>query len=1417
LFYLSKILGIRFFNPFFNKLIALNYKIKNLRFLALPTDMLNLEHLIRCKKHKLLFSFFILIIGLFDFHKNIYAQELKFSHISNEDGLSNSTVESILQDSRGFLWFGTRDGLNKYDGHKITVYKNLENDSNSISDNFIRCIYQDSRNNLWIGTSRGLNQFDAKHNKFIRHPISLPQNSIQDLGITAIFEDHLKNLWVGTSGGGLYHLDKDYKFKSLKYPDKEKQAAFSFINYITEYNQHLIIATDKGAWRYHSKNGTFKFLSSLKNYTIRTMAKDKKGGLWIGTEEKGLIFYSESPLKLKQYTHQDTKEGSLGSDLVRAVLISKNNQIWVGGINGGLNLFNPKDETFSHYQNEPGNPTSLSQRTVSALYEDKQGNLWVGTHRGGVNLYSKHVEKFRIIRQQPNKNSLSYNDVKAFCEDKKGNIWIGTDGGGLNFFNRTTNTFTVFKNNPFNPKSLATDAVLHIMDSDDDLLIGTWGGGLNMFNKKTQTFTRFTTNTKRNKNISSNYVQNSFKDSKNNIWVGTYYGGLNLFDKTKGEFTRVIWGNNQESQLYGNNVISIIEDKDQNLWIGTDDGGLNKYNLNTRKFSHYFNDEVKKPDLRVLFIDRKNRLWVGQTGLYLYNKTKDTFNIFTNKAGLATEIIKGITEDKLGNLWISTSNGLTKINPETLAFKKYNTADGLQGLEFEANAYLKTNTGEMFFGGINGFNYFYPENIKTNTFKPPVYITSLYIFNQLVLPEQKNSPLTEDISYTQNIELNYQQSSISFDFAALNYVASENNLYAYQMDGMDKDWNYVGHNTRASYTNLDPGNYTFKVKAANNDGIWNDKVTAINVYIAPPFWQTWWFRILVTASLIYITYLILNFKRKLEIKAIEEEKREEMHQMQLQFFTNISHEFRTPLSLILGPIDCLLKEDIKSGFKDYYQTIHRNANRLLHLINELMDFRKVETGALKLKVSAGNITSFADEIAEEFMQMAKEKNILLTIKEESALAEIWFDKHILEKILLNLVNNSLKYTPEGGRILIEISNSDAYTNLNYAHTLKVESGFNAKQYLFIKVADNGIGISAESIQHLFERYYRTTESHMGSGVGLAFVKNLTLLHKGLILVSSEKNKGTEIVIGIPALKDDYSFDECWNANISGGGTRLESIIYPTEKVFEIEAEKDIPLLRTQQQKHILIVDDNDELRSFLKDTLSTDYMVSEANNGQSGIEKAQTVFPDLIISDIMMPGMNGIEFCKFLKDDLETSHIPFLMLTAKNSVEAHIEGAVSGADYYFTKPININLLQVTLKNIFDQKRKLKEHYQKNQNSEARELAHSLKDKEFMDKLIAIIHAQLPNPNLDTDYLCSEINMSKTRLYHKIKTITGQSTGEFIRTIRLRKSVEIMTHEDVILTEVMYRVGIQTQSYFTKAFKKEFGKTPSQYLQDLKRK
>ncbi|MCD0488245.1 response regulator [Pedobacter sp. MC2016-14] len=1331
------------------------------------------------------------------------AQNLKFKHIGLDAGLSNSTIECIFQDYRGFMWFGTRDGLNKYDGQQITVYKSAK-DTNSLSDNFIRHIYEDKNKMLWIATSNGLNSFDPIQNIFRRYPLVGPKKmKLGNNDIRAI-EKYKNNLWVASSDGRLDLLNE--QTKSIR------QFNYYANDFHTDRKGNLWIATDKGLYRFDGKKSVLIAVEGLSSYHIRVIAESGDGTLWLGTEEQGMIAFNPLTGNIRLYKHQEKNSNSLGSDLVRSIVIDVENNLWIGGINGGLDYFNPGTNTFKNYQNEPGNSQSLSQRTVSAIFRDKQDNLWVGTHRGGINLYTPGAERFKLVQQELNKNSLSYNDVKAFCEDAEGNLWIGTDGGGLNFYDKGSQRYKHFKFDPFKPESLGSDAVLNITeDRFKQLWIGTWAGGLNLMNKQSGTFTRFMNNPADPSSISSNYVQKTFEDSKGNLWIGTYYGGLNLMDRTSRKFTRLIQGANQ-TKISGENIISINEDQHQNLWIGTDDGGLNCYNLNTKVFKSYFLNAEKRPDLRIIFIDSKKRVWVGQAGLYLFNPVKNSFSLYTNKAGLATDFIKGITEDDKGNFWIATSRGLTKFNPETLKSSSYNRADGLQEQEFEANAFLKTRTGEMFFGGVNGFNSFFPDAIKSNRFIPPVYITEFQIFNNRMLPGEKDSPLDKDISFTNDIELSYQQSTFSFSFTGLNFTAPESNKYAYKLDGLDKDWNYAGNTTKAFYTNLDPGDYVFRVKASNNDNNWNTKDTSINIHISPPFWATWWFRLLIIVTITGIAYALLSFKRRMEIHAMEEKKREEMHQIQLQFFTNISHEFRTPLSLILGPIDRLLKEDSKAAFLNYYKTIHRNANRLLSLINELMDFRKIESGALQLKVMQGNINLFIDEVAEEFAEMAQEKHIRFNVKNDAQPIDTWFDRQIIEKIVLNLVNNSLKYTKQGGEVVLEILDTLDKLRPKFENQLHINSNFKGKNYIYIRVVDNGIGISKESIEHLFERYYRITESHLGSGVGLAFVKSLTMLHKGMIQVSSERHEGTEIIIGLPCSRADYEENELWGQSNEQGGIRLESISYKSDQNLSTETQLtgEIP---TAASKRILIVDDNEELRSFLKDTLSLNYHISEAGDGYEGLQKAKEEFPDLVISDVMMPGMTGTQFCKALKEDVETSHIPFLMLTAKNSVEAEIEGAESGADLYFSKPVNINLLQLNIKNIFDQRQKLRDHYSKNHQTELIELVHSSKDKEFMGKLLNIINDHLINPEMDIEFLCGEIGMSRTKLYQKIKTITGQSIGEFIRSIRLRKAVEIMTGEDVLLTEVMYRVGIQTQSYFTKAFKKEFGKTPSQFLQE----
>eukprot|EP00388_Colpodella_angusta_P009129 GDKJ01024480.1.p1 GENE.GDKJ01024480.1~~GDKJ01024480.1.p1 ORF type:complete len:1385 (+),score=239.10 GDKJ01024480.1:3813-7967(+) len=1372
------------------------------------------------------FTFLYFCLGM-----SAFAQipNLKFKHITNEQGLSNSTIENIYQDSRGFIWFGTRDGLNRYDGNEIVVFKNDPNDEKSISDNYITHIQEDKNKTLWVGTINGLNRFDERKNSFIRfkHEAKNPK-SISDNYINGIKNDSKDRLWICTRGGLNLLEPSENTFTTFqKKSNTDITLANNRVNCFFEDSEHNFwVGTESGVQLFEVSTRTFREIEVLKNlpfslkgYAVNCINEDKQGNLLIGTNGNGLIIYNHQLNTIKQYSHQETVAKSLGNNLVKAILVDNKKNIWVGCINGGLNLFDPVSGSFFNYQYRPEEPKSLSQRTVSALFEDNQGNLWVGTHRGGINLYMPQTEKFTLFRQEPTLNSLSYNDVKAFCEDSFGNIWIGTDGGGLNLFNRKNNSFKHFKYSPFHKNTIGSNEVLDINeDKKGNIWVATWGGGLSLYNRSNNTFTRFLNNPADKNSVSSNYIQKVFEDSKQNLWVATYFGGLNLLNAETKQFTRIIYGKNNRSQLLGNNIISINEDKKGNIWIGTDDGGLNRYNTATQTFTHYFNNDSKKPDLRVIFIDKKGRVWIGQKGLYLFDEAENTFKIFNQKANLDTEFIKGMVEDAEGNFWIATSNGITKLNPETQNVKKYNTVDGLQGLEFEANAFLMTKDGQVFFGGVNGFNTFYPQKITTNTFVPPVYITDFQIFNKKVNLGE-DSPLDEDISFAKSIDLSYKQSTFSFGFAALNYTASENNQYAYKLENWDKDWVYVSKEKKASYTNVSPGNYTFLVKATNNDGVWNKNAYSVEVNITPPFWATWWFRALTVITIISGIVAFYNFKRRLEIQQLEEQKKEEIHQEQLQFFTNISHEFRTPLSLILGPLEKLKKEFPNSPAHPYYDLMYRNANRLISLINEIMDFRKVESGVLKLNVMQGNVNTFLKEISDEFADLAQEKKITFEVLQDNQLTETWFDRQILEKIIINLLSNAFKYIDNGKHVTLQVLDSLENYQAQFSNELKILNEYKSSNYLYIRVADDGIGISKESISNLFERYYKTTETHLGSGIGLAFVKSLTNLHKGSIWVYSEKDEGTEIIIGIPCKKEDYAEKELWIKN-KEVLVKLESI--STKYDVALSLDEEIPVKAKAKVSEeltkptILLVDDNDELRIFLKETLRKNYKILEAINGQLGYDIAKETFPDLIISDVMMPVMNGNVFCQKVKEDDEISHIPFLMLTAKDGTESKIEGVESGADFYFSKPISIELLELTIKNIFVQKQKLKEKYGNDQLTEVVELAHTQKDKAFLMELIGMIEAHLSNPEMNIDYICSQMGMSRTKLYTKVKELTGQAIGDFIRTIRLKKAVQLMTQENMPIAEVMYNVGIQTQSYFTKAFKNEFGKTPMQFLKDLKK-
>jgi len=835
-----------------------------------------------------------LLYGLLPFVIFAQSPKITFKQISIQQGLSNSWVEAICQDYRGFMWFGTRDGLNRYEGQQIRVYKNNEKDTNSISDNFIRYIYEDRQHNLWIGTSNGLNLFKAASNTFVRYKHNPSDNkTISNNTISCIYEDSKENLWVSTLGGGLNLFNRKentfYHFRNQ--PQNKNSISDDIVNYIYEDAKgNIWVATEKGLNLYNINTKSFVAYTNhldIDNSNscneIKNICGDKNGNLFLGTQNAGIIIFNPEKNTFSQLNHIQQNNASLSGNFVYSTLADHNGRIWVGTVNEGLNLYNSGDNTFSHFRHEASNAASLAQRTASAIFEDKQQNLWVGTHRGGVCLYAPGADKFRTYRQEADPSSLSYSDVKTLCEDKKGNIWIGTDGGGLNLFNRKENTFKHYVYEPNNPNSLNSDAILDITEgSNGSLWISTWGGGLNLFNPGNSTFRHYKNIPGDKTSISSNFVQKTFEDSEGNLWIGTYYGGLNMFNVKTNSFTRITNDPAGVTSFSGNNVVAINEDKKKNIWIGTDDGGLNCYNLEAKRFTHYFNNEEKKPDCRVIFVDSKGRVWIGQLGLYLLNTAHNRFELLTGGAGFPGEFIKGITEDEEGNLWVSSSTGLAKFNPNTLAIKKFNTADGLQGSEYESNAFLKARDGEMFFGGNTGLNVFYPKDIKTNGYIPPVYITGFQILNKNILPGTKDSPLATDVAFAKSITLSHLQSFISFDFAALNYVTAENNQYAYQLEGIDKDWVYAGNETKASYTNLSPGTYTFHVKASNNDGIWNETGASVTITITPPFWLTWWFKtlcVIAIAGSIYAYYYsrMKNIRRqKIELERQVKERTTEV-------------------------------------------------------------------------------------------------------------------------------------------------------------------------------------------------------------------------------------------------------------------------------------------------------------------------------------------------------------------------------------------------------------------------------------------------------------------------------------------------------------------------------------------------------------
>jgi len=1357
---------------------------------------------------------------------NAQTEEIQFEHLSVKEGLSATTVLSILQDSRGFLWIGTYEGLNRYDGYSFKTFKHDSDDSTSLSSNNIRAIYEDSSGFIWVGTwSSGLNKYDREQEKFF-HYFHSPDDSqsLSSNDITSLYQDKSNYLWIGTLGG-LNKLDLA-KQKFIHYThtpsDPTSISSNKIFSVIIDKSGTLWIATADGLNSFDKEKEQFIHYkhdssdpTSISNNKVYTIFEDKFGFIWVGTFGGGLNKFDRETKRFTHYIHDSDDPTTISGNKIYSIYQDSRGELWIGTYENGLNRFDSKNERFIHYTNDPDNPFSLSDNGVFAIYEDISGVLWVGTWDGGLNKYYAAEEKFvhySHIADDP--KSLNNNAVRSFCEDNSGSIWVGTDGGGLNKLDRESNQFTHYTNNPDDPFSLSNDVVYSICkDSTGNFWIGTGGGGLNKFDTETKRFIHYKSNPDDPASISDNFLSLVYEDKRGALWIGSSISGLIKFDRAKEKFVQYTHNPDDSTSLSQGKIYSIFEDNSGVLWIGLLGGGLNRFDHKTEQFKHYKNipgdsSSLSNNVVSSIYEDKSGVLWIGtEGGLNKFDRENEEFLNYRKADGLPSDMINGILEDDYGNLWLSTNNGISKFNPVDKTFRNYDVMDGLQSNEFNQWSYYKNKTGELLFGGNNGFNVFHPDSIDKieNSHKPPVIITEFQLLHKPVPigfnKSTNRSILEKSITETEEIELLYDDNVISFEFAALDFHVPEKNQYAYYMEGFDKDWTYTYADRRfVNYTNLSPGEYTFRVKASNNDGVWNEEGASLRIIIAHPWWATWWAYILYGIFAVVLfstsTRFYLNRQRlrhQLELEHEHAAKLLEVDQMKSRFFANISHEFRTPLTLIIGPSQSIIKETTKEEIKKKAGTIKKNASRLLSLINQLMDLSKLDAGKLKLEASHGNIVKFIKGVAMLFESLAERKDIILKVKSSNNEINAYFDKEKMEKVLTNLLSNSFKFTPEGGKITVTVSEREANS-------------------IVIKIRDTGIGISKEEIPRLFDRFYQVdssqTREQQGTGIGLSLTKELVELHSGTISVESMEGEWTEVTITLPLGKEHLLPEEIVEADDS---TIEGNVLVEDEDIMRSsELKKSYSEDFDKDKTIILIVEDNSDVREYIKESLGEDYQVEEAVNGEQGVRKAENIIPDLIISDIMMPKMDGNELTRILKNDEKTSHIPIILLTAKTEQDSKLEGLATGADDYLVKPFDTEELQIRIKNIIENRRKLQKKFREGEfvSPRGKEKKLSRIDEHFMNKIMEVIEQHISEEEFTIEEFGNEVGMSRSQIHRKLKALSGKSASRYIRSVRLARAKKMIDDQNGNISEIAYSVGFSSPAYFTKCFKDEFGYPPS---------
>ncbi len=1367
-----------------------------------------------------------------------------FKRFTVDEGLSQNLISSIYQDHLGFIWVGTKDGLNMFDGYDFRVFKYDPYDEHSLSDNHITAIYEDVYQRLWIGTyNEGLHYLDRLTLRFVRfYHDPENDNSISGNHIQAVVGDRDGNLWVGTNGDGLNKI----MFKGNKtVPGKDNMR-------VVRYDNH--------------PNGFPE-----PDARIRTLFIDRNKQLWIGTEMN--VFTLDTSLNdasfvtiendiddaaiLAGISHESLQQGN------RVVFEDSNGEIWMGN-RSGLFIFDTERRLFTRY-NPPGKPVPLMNITTAAsfnnqgtgeiwiasqnqiyvlnpvtgdhaevshenysvggvggariisIYADRGGSIWLGSNGRGLSLFSPGLIKFSYAHDLIPGGAgtvASSRDIsiRCFheCPGDNNILWIGANEG---FFKVTRNNSLMDQVRFFDSSSRESAVIFSIGADQKGLLWIGSGIGLIRFDPADNSYQVFPVSLSKPGEGDEPRVCNVHL-SNGNVWVLTP-NTIALLDQETGSFEH-IWYNNEPLDRHREAVFpDVHEDMKGNFWIAAKNG-LHYFDVQKRDITTYLRKIAGSSsrhvnDIKAILADPSEPgryLWLGTagSGITRFDTELISFENYTEKDGLSNNMVYGMLNDDAGSIWISTNRGLSKFNIAEEVFTNYSSADGLQSNEFNSGAFYKSHRGEMFFGGINGYNSFFPSDIKPREFHAPVVFTTFRILNDNVAREFIDSP--DKNNEVLQINLPYIKNSFTIDFAALDFANPVNNRFAFSMSTAGENWINAGNNRSVTFTDMRPGIYSLRVRGTNSDGLWSNREAMMTIKIASPWWhQTWTYFI----YLFMITSIIggirkyelsrIRLRDRMRLANIEAVKLKELDQLKSQFFANISHEFRTPLTLIKGPLEQLSEAESDIHKKTSLMMILSNASRLLQLINQLLDLSKTGSDNYTVKAGRGDILGFIRGLTFSFASLADQKSIILKIEESPALKtanlhdNFYYDQDILEKIFNNLLSNALKFTPENGRVTLKI----------FMHR-EMDSG----EWIEFLVSDTGIGIPADKLPFIYDRFYQvdanSRKEYDGTGIGLAYVKELVRIHKASIKVNSEPGRGTDFCLRFPMGKDHFAPDQIIQTmpeRVDGTNTGKElKIRYAIDPGKAVNNEN-------KEAPWILIVEDHVQVSDYLTETIRKEYRVKTASNAQDGIRIAEVLIPDLIISDVMMPGMDGYQFCELIKTSYKTSHIPVILLTARGADADRVTGLEMGADDYLTKPFNVNELRIRIKNLIDSRRALRQRFSSNSIIRSEEISVTPRDAVFIEKLLKVVKENIANNSFSVDDLGRETGMSQSQMHRKLKATVNMSASQFIRSVRMHRAMELLTKEAGNIAEIAYLVGYDDPGYFTKTFRAFFGKLPSE--------